>query len=116
VTLESSAIGGITLSQAAAAKVRELITAQGDPSLVLRLSARSGGCSGFTYNMFFDSKVEDDDIVTEANGVRAVVDPESALMVSGVTIDYRDTGLQGPGFAIDNPNESSSCGCGNPVS
>lgn len=115
MTLESTASGGITLSRAAAAKVRELITARGDPSLVLRLSAQSGGCSGFTYNMFFDSKVEDD-IVTEAHGVRVVVDPGSAPMVSGVTIDYRDTGLQGPGFAIDNPNKQPPCGCGNPVS
>ena len=109
---EATAIQGVTLTTSAAAKVQELISAEGDTSLSLRLAVRPGGCSGFSYDMFFDSSVDDTDIVNETDGVRVIVDSESASMVGGATIDFRDGGLQGAGFAINNPNEQRSCGCG----
>ena len=109
---ETTALEGVTLTSSAAAKVGELIEAEGDSSLSLRLAVRPGGCSGFSYDMYFDSAVDDSDIVNETDGVRVVIDSESAAMVGGATIDFRDGGLQGAGFAINNPNEQRSCGCG----
>jgi iron-sulfur cluster assembly accessory protein len=109
---ETTAVQGVTLSTSAAAKVLELIEAEGDTSLALRLAVRPGGCSGFSYDMYFDSAVDANDIVNETDGVRVVVDAESAAMVGGATVDFRDGGLQGAGFAINNPNEQRSCGCG----
>lgn len=109
---ETATIKGVTLTSSAAAKVGELIEAEGDTSLSLRLAVRPGGCSGFSYDMYFDSAVDAADIVNETDGVRVVVDAESAAMVGGATIDFRDGGLQGAGFAINNPNEQRSCGCG----
>ncbi len=108
----TTAVQGVTLTNSAAAKVQELITAEGNESLSLRLAVRPGGCSGFSYDMYFDAATDDNDIVNETDGVRVVVDNESAAMVSGATIDFRDGGLQGAGFAINNPNEQRSCGCG----
>ena len=109
---ESTVLKGVTLTNSAAAKVLELITAEGDESLALRLAVRAGGCSGFSYDMYFDSAVDATDIVNETDGVRVVIDAESAAMVGGATVDFRDGGLQGAGFAINNPNEQRSCGCG----
>jgi iron-sulfur cluster assembly protein/iron-sulfur cluster insertion protein len=108
----TNAVQGVTLSTSAAAKVLELIESEGDTSLTLRLAVRPGGCSGFSYDMYFDSAIDGTDIVNETDGVRVVVDQESAAMVGGATIDFRDGGLQGAGFAINNPNEQRSCGCG----
>jgi iron-sulfur cluster insertion protein len=108
----AATLQGVTLTGAAAAKVLELVRAEGDDSLALRLAVRPGGCSGFSYDMYFDSAVDPTDIVNEVDGVKVVVDPESATMVGGATIDFRDAGLQGSGFAINNPNETRSCGCG----
>ena len=109
---ETTTLQGVMLTSNAAAKVGELIQAEGDESLALRLAVRPGGCSGFSYDMYFDTTVDDSDIVNEVDGVRVVVDAESAAMVGGATIDFRDGGLQGSGFAINNPNEQRSCGCG----
>lgn len=106
------ALTPVLLTDSAAVKVRELIDSEGDPSLALRLAVRPGGCSGFSYDMFFDATTEDTDLVSETGGVRVVVDAQSAQLVSGATIDYRDMGLQGGGFAIENPNQTRSCGCG----
>ncbi len=101
-----------SLTATAAAKVRELIEAEGDPDLALRLSVRPGGCSGFSYEMYFDNTTDDDDIVTETDGIRLLVDQSSASLVSGATVDFKDVGLQGGGFAINNPSQTHSCGCG----
>ena len=101
----------ITLSEAAAAKVRQLMEAEGDENLALRVEVRPGGCSGYSYNMFFDTEVAEDDHVSEWSGVRVVVDPTSAPLLQGATLEYRDA-LQGAGFSISNPNASRSCGCG----
>lgn len=100
------------LTSSAASKVAELIAAEGDENLMLRLGVRPGGCSGFSYEMFFDSQFDESDIVTETDGVKLVVDRESAAMLKGATVDFKDDGLKGSGFAINNPNEQRSCGCG----
>ena len=101
----------IALSDNAATKVKELITAEGNDELALRVAVRPGGCSGFSYEMFFDSDVATDDVTAEFSGVKVVVDPSSAQLLSGATLDYKD-GLQGAGFAIENPNAQRTCGCG----
>lgn len=105
----------VILTDSAVAKVRELIDAEGDADLALRMAVRPGGCSGFSYEMFFDSETEAGDVVEDFGGVRVVVDPQSAERLTGSTLDYRD-GLMGAGFAIDNPNVTRSCGCGNSFS
>ena len=101
----------ITLTESAATKVKDLIASEGDAALALRVAVRPGGCSGFSYEMFFDSDVAADARLTDENGVRVVVDEASAELLQGATLDYKD-GLQGAGFAIENPNAQRSCGCG----
>ena len=101
----------ITLTDSAAAKVSELIAQEGNPELALRVAVRPGGCSGFSYEMFFDSDFADDDQVSTYGEVKVVVDPASATLIMGATLDFKD-GLQGAGFSINNPNASRSCGCG----
>ena len=101
----------MVVTDSAAAKVKELITAEGDESLALRVAVRPGGCSGFSYEMFFDSDIAGDDIVDEGSGVKVIVDPSSAQLLRGAKLDFKD-GLQDAGFAIDNPNAQRSCGCG----
>jgi iron-sulfur cluster assembly accessory protein len=106
----------ITLTDGAIAKVAELIAAEGvDEVLALRVSVKPGGCSGFNYDMFFDSEFADDDITREFSGVKVVVDAASAELLTGSTLDFAD-GLQGAGFHITNPNATRTCGCGNSFS
>jgi iron-sulfur cluster assembly protein/iron-sulfur cluster insertion protein len=105
----------VNLTDAATAKVAELLAQEGNPELALRVAVRPGGCSGYSYEMFFDSEVADDDVVRTFEGVRVVVDPESAGLLKGSTLDYRD-GLQDAGFHISNPNASRTCGCGSSFS
>src|SRR5260370_39392167 len=104
----------IALTDSAVAKVAELITQEGNPQLALRVAVRPGGCSGFSYEMFFDSDLADDDISTTVGAVKVIVDPVSAPLLEGATLHYRD-GLQGAGFHITNPQASRTCGCGNSV-
>ncbi len=101
----------INVTDSAATKVKELIDQEGDESLALRVAVRPGGCSGFSYEMYFDGETASDDQSTEYGGVRVIVDPTSAQLLVGATLDYKD-GLQQAGFSIDNPNAQSSCGCG----
>lgn len=102
----------ITLTDTAAIKVKDLLAEEAEESLALRVAVRPGGCSGYSYEMFFDSDVADDDLSAEyGEGVRVVVDPSSAQLLTGATLDYKD-GLQQAGFSIDNPNAQSTCGCG----
>ena len=105
----------ITLTDTASVKVKELIAQEGDDALMLRVAVRPGGCAGFSYEMFFDSQKDAEDAVAEQGGVSVVVDPSSAQLLVGATLDYKD-GLQGAGFSIDNPNAQKSCGCGNSFS
>jgi len=101
----------ITLTDNAAVKVRDLIEAEGEENLALRVAVRPGGCSGFSYEMFFDSEVVDDDVTLDYEGVKVVVDPSSAQLLEGATLDYKD-GLNQAGFSINNPNAQRTCGCG----
>jgi len=105
----------ITLTDTASTKVKELMEAEGNPELFLRVAVRPGGCSGFSYEMFFDTDVTGDDQTGDFGGVKVVVDPASAQWLTGASLDYKD-GLQGAGFAIDNPNAQRTCGCGNSFS
>jgi iron-sulfur cluster assembly protein len=101
----------ITLTDGAAAKINELLASQEDASdQALRVAVRGGGCSGFEYALAFDKR-RDDDHVFEHNGVAVVVDKVSMQFVFGSEVDYVD-GLQGAGFAVNNPNVVAACGCG----
>ena len=104
----------ITLTDSATSKVRELLDAEGAEDLALRVAVRPGGCSGFSYEMFFDGEIAVDDTEArfgEVQMVKVVVDPASAQLLEGATLDYKD-GLDESGFAITNPNASRTCGCG----
>lgn len=102
----------IVLTDTAVAKVRELLTAEDDSNLVLRVAVRPGGCSGFSYEMFFDTEVAGDDHISDyEGGVKVAVDPASGPHLKGATLDYKDA-LQGGGFSINNPNAQRTCGCG----
>jgi iron-sulfur cluster assembly accessory protein len=104
----------ITLTDSAANKVKELLAAEGAEDLALRVAVRPGGCSGFSYEMFFDGDITGDDEQASfgpAQEVKVVVDPASAQLLAGATLDYKD-GLDQSGFAITNPNASRTCGCG----
>ena len=105
----------ITLSDEAATKVTELLAQEGNDALALRVAVRPGGCSGYSYEMFFDSEVSDDDVVTHQGTVKVVVDSASAELLKGATLEYTD-GLQGAGFNISNPNATRTCGCGSSFS
>lgn len=101
----------IMLTDNAASKVIELVSAEGEDGLALRVAVRPGGCSGFSYEMYFDTDRAADDITKDFGGVDVVVDPQSAQLLEGATLDYKD-GLQDAGFSIDNPNAQRTCGCG----
>jgi iron-sulfur cluster assembly accessory protein len=105
----------IALTDTAATKVSQLIEAEGEESLALRVAVRPGGCSGFSYDMFFDTEVADDDLTADYSGVKVVVDASSAMMLEGATLDYAD-GLNQAGFSINNPNAQRTCGCGSSFS
>jgi iron-sulfur cluster assembly accessory protein len=105
----------ITLSDEAATKVTDLLAQEGNDALALRVAVRPGGCSGYSYEMFFDSELAADDIVREFGTVKVVVDAASAELLTGSVLEYSD-GLQGAGFHITNPNASRTCGCGSSFS
>jgi len=106
----------IILTEPASAKVAELMAQEGSTEeLALRVAVRPGGCSGYSYEMFFDTDIAEDDITSTFGTVKVVVDAVSAPLLVGATLDYKD-GLQGAGFAINNPNASRTCGCGNSFS
>src|SRR5262245_39850550 len=90
-------IAVITLTDSAAAKVKELVGAEGNSELALRVAVRAGGCSGFSYEMFFDSEVAPDDQSAEFGGVKVVVDSASVQYLAGASLDYKE-GLMGAGF------------------
>lgn len=103
----------LTLTDSASAKVAQLLKEENDAALALRVAVRPGGCSGFSYEMFFDaeSDAEVDQVATYGGAVRVVIDATSAQLLTGATLDYKD-GLQQTGFSIDNPNAQRTCGCG----
>lgn len=101
----------MSLSLDATAKVTELLATEGDETMALRVAVRAGGCSGFSYEMFFDADTNPDDHDVVFGSVTVRVDSASAVHLAGATLNYSD-GLQGAGFSIDNPNTTRSCGCG----
>ena len=101
----------LTLTDTASSKVKELIKAEDNPELVLRVAVRPGGCSGLSYEMFFDTDVAADDLASEFGEVKVVVDPASSQYLTGASLDYKE-GLMGAGFTVNNPNTTRSCGCG----
>ena len=101
----------ITLTQDATVKVGELLANENESDLALRVAVRPGGCSGVSYEMYFDTEKANDDVETTYGDVRGVVDPSSAQLLTGATLDYKD-GLNEAGFSIDNPNAQRTCGCG----
>ena len=106
----------VTLSDAAVTKVAALLAEEdGGETLALRVAVKPGGCSGYSYEMFFDSEVMSDDVVREFGAVKVVVDAASAELLTGSTLDYAD-GLQNTGFHITNPNATRTCGCGSSFS
>ena len=100
----------MTLTESAAGKIKQLLAEEEDVT-VLRVAIQGGGCSGFQYGLGFDHGAQEGDLELELHGVTVVVDPFSAPYLRGAEIDYVDT-IQASGFAINNPNAVSSCGCG----
>jgi iron-sulfur cluster assembly protein len=101
----------IKVSPAAAQKVNSLLNKQGRPNGVLRVAVVGGGCSGLQYKMDLQDKPAQRDILVESAGIRVVVDPKSALYVTGSELDFVDA-LQDGGFKVKNPNAASTCSCG----
>ncbi len=102
---------GVGLSEAAVAKVRSLREKEARDDLRLRVAVQPGGCSGFTYQLFFDERLLDGDATVDFGGVEVVVDKMSVDHLNGTTIDFVDT-IENQGFTIDNPNASAGCACG----
>ena len=101
----------VSLTDAAASKLRELTAEETNPEIGLRVYVYSGGCSGFRYGMMLEDAPTAEDKILEANGVKVYVDGSSVDLLSGSQIDYVDT-LMGAGFTVNNPNAVSGCGCG----
>jgi iron-sulfur cluster assembly protein len=101
----------LSLTDAAAAKLRDLTKEETNPEIGLRVYVYSGGCSGFRYGMMLEDAPTVDDRILEANGVKVYVDGSSVTLLQGAQIDYVDT-LMGAGFTVNNPNAVSACGCG----
>lgn len=100
----------ITMTTAAAEKVRELLTQENDPTLGLRIFVAGGGCSGLQYGMTLDEE-QDGDTVLSQGDFNVLVDEMSIGYITGSEVDYVDS-LMGAGFTVNNPNAVSSCGCG----
>ena len=101
----------VSLTDAAATKLRELTKEEPNPEIGLRVYVYSGGCSGYRYGMMLEDAPTSDDNVLSANGVRVYIDTNSVPLIQGSQIDYVDT-LMGAGFTVNNPNAVSGCGCG----
>ena len=105
----------ITLSDEATTKVTDLLAQEGNDALALRVAVRPGGCSGYSYEMYFDPETAEDDVVRSYGDVTVAVDTASAQLLKGSTLDYND-GLNDAGFHISNPNATRTCGCGSSFS
>jgi iron-sulfur cluster assembly accessory protein len=102
---------GVTLTEVAAAKVSALLAQEGRDDLRLRIAVQPGGCSGLRYQLYFDERQIDGDIVSTFSGVNVVTDKMSGPYLMGATIDFVDT-IEKQGFTIENPNATGSCACG----
>lgn len=101
----------IEFSEAAAKKVKTLIIEEENPALKLRVYVTGGGCSGFQYGFTFDEKINEGDMAIEKESVTLVIDPMSLQYLVGGVVDYTE-GLEGSRFFVNNPNASTTCGCG----
>jgi len=111
----SDSQSALIFTDAAATKVKALIEEEQNDNLKLRVYVTGGGCSGFQYGFTFDENSQDGDTEVENQGVQVVVDPMSIQYLEGATIDYTE-GLQGSQFVINNPNATTTCGCGSSFS
>ena len=107
--------GPLIFSDAAAAKVKQLIDEEGNDALKLRVFVQGGGCSGFQYGFTFDEVVNEDDTAMERNGVTLLIDSMSYQYLAGAEIDYKED-IEGAQFVIKNPNATTTCGCGSSFS
>jgi iron-sulfur cluster insertion protein len=105
----------LVFTDAAAAKVGDLIREEANPNLKLRVFISGGGCSGFQYGFTFDENIEEGDTTVQNSGVTLLVDPMSIQYLAGAQIDYKED-LQGAQFVIRNPNAKTTCGCGSSFS
>ncbi|GMG85683.1 iron-sulfur cluster insertion protein ErpA [Biformimicrobium ophioploci] len=105
----------VQVTESAVAKVKSLLEEEGNFDLKLRVFVTGGGCSGFSYGFTFDELVAEDDAVTEVEGIQVVVDAMSYPYLVGANIDY-EQGLSGSRFVVQNPNATSTCGCGSSFS
>ena len=113
--METAIESPLNFTDAAATKVKEMISDEGNDALKLRVYVSGGGCSGFQYGFAFDEKTNDDDTVVEKCGVSLLIDAMSFQYLAGAEIDYQE-GLEGARFVIKNPNAASTCGCGSSFS
>jgi iron-sulfur cluster assembly accessory protein len=102
---------GVLLTDVAAYKVKSLLDSEGRDDLALRVAVQPGGCSGLRYQLFFDERTLEGDVVKDFGGVSVVTDRMSAPYLMGASIDFVDT-IEKQGFTIDNPNATGSCACG----
>ena len=110
-TQELTTAASVVLTDVAASKVKSLLEQEGRTDLALRVAVQPGGCSGLRYQLFFDDRSLDGDVLKEFGTVKVVTDRMSAPYLGGATIDFVDT-IEKQGFTIDNPNASGSCACG----
>ncbi|WP_066907114.1 HesB/IscA family protein [Millisia brevis] len=111
VSAETTATHGVVLTEAAAAKAKALLDQEGRDDLSLRIAVQPGGCAGLRYQLYFDDRALDGDLIVDFAGVKLSVDRMSAPYVDGASIDFVDT-IEKQGFTIDNPNATGSCACG----
>lgn len=101
----------ITVTEQAVMKIKEMIENEEDKNVYIRLGVKGGGCSGLSYGLGFDPEKNEGDTELEIHGIKFLIDNESAPILKGVVIDFKES-LLGGGFTIDNPNAIASCGCG----
>ncbi|HEU0042559.1 MAG TPA: iron-sulfur cluster assembly accessory protein [Jiangellaceae bacterium] len=111
MTVQEQTTEGVVLTEGAALKVKNLLDQEGRDDLALRVAVQPGGCSGLRYQLFFDERSLDGDIVQDFGGVNVVVDRMSAPYLAGAKIDFADS-IDKQGFTIDNPTAGVSCACG----
>lgn len=101
----------VILTEAAALHIKEMMKHNEEEGALLRVSVKGGGCSGLSYGMGFEHEVKEEDLQLTQHGIQILVDKESAAILRGTKIDYKES-MMGGGFTIDNPNAIASCGCG----
>lgn len=111
MTVQSETTEGIVLTDVAAGKVKALLEQEGRDDLRLRVAVQPGGCSGLRYQLYFDERELDGDVVADFGGVEVVTDRMSSPYLIGATIDFVDS-IEKQGFTIDNPQATGSCACG----